>query len=143
MFNLLAQSTYQAPATPVQLGLFAGISLVWVIFLIVNFVFWVLSLIHLFRHENVPNRIMWITLVIIVPLADFVYFFGPRRKYNKGGGMPSMQPQVSTGSNMSSTAPVPPTAPVSPNLPPSPPSTPPVTPQPPAPSKDQGQTYNL
>lgn len=62
------------------LGIF--LSAIGVIFL-VSLIFWILSLIHLFSNEDVDERIVWIFLVLFVPFLQFIYFFGPRRSYEK------------------------------------------------------------
>ena len=155
--NYLAQANCTVNGQPASCGQAGGILaaigvfifIFWIIG-IANFVFWLISLIHIIKHEDIPNRTMWIVLILLVPFADLVYFFGPRRKYNKGGGMPSMPPQGPPAGNMNPTAPIVPTAPISPAMPPTPsvmpPSAPtvapqpPVSPQPPVPPQEQGPT---
>jgi hypothetical protein len=68
-------------------GILAGVGIfmvVIIVFGIINFVIWVLSLIHLIQNEDVDNRILWIVLVLLVPIANFVYYFG-FRKHKKPG----------------------------------------------------------
>lgn len=96
MLNTLAQQTSNCTVNgePVDCGeliepltaFFGAIGaflLFFFLLFLIGFIFWVISLVHLFSHEDVEERIMWILLVILVPLMQFVYFFGPRRSYEK------------------------------------------------------------
>lgn len=47
-----------------------------------NLVFWIISIIHLVQHDDVHDRIMWLVLVLLVPFAAWVYFFGPKRVHD-------------------------------------------------------------
>lgn len=67
-------------------GILAGFGifmLLFFVFGIFSTIIWILSLIHLIQHEDVENRMVWILLVFLVPLANFVYYFGFRNKYEK------------------------------------------------------------
>lgn len=68
-------------------GILAGLG-IFMIFIfafgLFSFVIWLLSIIHLIQHEDVENRILWIVLVLLVPLANFIYFFGFRNKREGG-----------------------------------------------------------
>lgn len=68
------------------LAFFLGVSLiiaVFLLFILVGLIFWVLSLVHLFSNNDVDERGVWIVLVLLVPLMQFIYFFGPRATYEK------------------------------------------------------------
>ena len=90
--QLLAQAVGEANCTidgePADCGDVAGI--LGAIFIpimligIVGFVFWLISLIHVIKNDDVENRVMWIVLLIVLGgLAGIIYFFTVRRKYNK------------------------------------------------------------
>lgn len=52
------------------------------VFCVVNLVFWIISLIHIVEHDDVHDRIVWLVLVLLVPFAAWVYFFGPKRTHD-------------------------------------------------------------
>lgn len=67
-------------------GIIAGFGIFMLVFFafgIFSTVIWILSLIHLVQNEDVDNRILWIILVTIIPIANFVYYFGFKRSYDK------------------------------------------------------------
>ena len=51
-------------------------------------VWWIITLIHVLSHEDVPNRVLWIVLhfVGLGTLAAPVYFFAVQRPYAKSKG---------------------------------------------------------
>jgi hypothetical protein len=93
MINQFAQSTSSCTVNgkPVDCGDFLGAIgafVLWFVLFIIIFsficlTFWLLSLIHLIENEDVEERTVWLVLVLLVPFAQFVYYFGPRRTYEK------------------------------------------------------------
>ena len=87
-----AQSSAQCTVNgePVDCGdagkAIGGIFLIMLIFGLINLVFFLIAIIHLIKHSDVPDRTLWIILSIFIPFAAWVYVFGPRRNYNKKGG---------------------------------------------------------
>lgn len=50
---------------------------------VVGFIFWIMSLIHVIQHEDVPDRTMWLLLVIFLgPIAAVIYFYTIKKKYD-------------------------------------------------------------
>lgn len=93
MSNILAQADVN---TATNGGLAAFMLVFWVLGL-VNFVLFVISLIHLIQHPDVKDRMLWIIVVLLVPLGGVVYFFGPRKKYNQlhaGGAAAAGTPEA-------------------------------------------------
>ena len=67
-------------------GILAGFGIFMLVLFalgIFSTIIWILSLVHLIQHEDVENRMLWIVLVFLVPLANFVYYFGFKRSYDK------------------------------------------------------------
>jgi energy-coupling factor transporter transmembrane protein EcfT len=66
-------------------GTLAAVFIPFTIIGIVLMIFWVISLVHLFKHADVPNRALWIVLhfVGLGPLAGIIYFFAVKRGYDK------------------------------------------------------------
>lgn len=52
---------------------------------IAMFVWWIVTLVHVLSHEDVPNRVLWIVLrfVVLGTLAAPVYYFAVQRPYAK------------------------------------------------------------
>lgn len=75
--------------------LFGVLLIVGLIFLLcaVCFVVWVVTLIHVFQHEDVPDRTVWIILHFIALgiFAGPVYYFAVMRPYNKKHAPKSVQ----------------------------------------------------
>lgn len=107
-------------------GILGFMAVIWILAL-VNFIIFILDLVHLIKHDDIKDRMLWIIVVLLVPFGALVYFFGPRRTYNRlhkdGAVTPAAQP-----SNPAAVAP----APVEPTTTEPAPSVPPVTDQPPA-----------
>jgi type VI protein secretion system component VasK len=61
------------------------------------FVFWVIQLIHVIKHEDIKDRTMWIVLLVASFIVGFmwlivpVYYFAVMRNYNKNK---TVQPNV-------------------------------------------------
>lgn len=65
-------------------GIFAGMGILFLVIGLIGLVFFILALVHLIKNPNVPNRVLWIVLVILFGgLAGFIYYVGPRRSYEK------------------------------------------------------------
>lgn len=96
------------------------IALIMALLGMVSFVFFILALIHLIKHPDVPNRTLWIILSIIIPFAGLVYFIGPRRSFAKSSpsaGVAPQNPQTSQAGLPPQTFGNPPTAPQTPASP--------------------------
>jgi hypothetical protein len=94
-------------------GILAAVFIPLMLIGAVLFVFWVISLVHLIQHPDVPNRIVWLILhfVGLNMLAGIIYFFVVKRPYDKQHAMGAGVPAPTTA--------------------PSPPPQPPEAPQPP------------
>lgn len=58
----------------------------FILFAIINFVIWILSLIDIAKRENWKgdnDKMLWLLLVIFVPLVDFYYYFFHRKTLDK------------------------------------------------------------
>ncbi len=61
------------------------------------FVFWVIQLVHVIKHEDIKDRTMWIVLLVASFIVGFmwlivpVYYFAVMRNYNKNK---TVQPNV-------------------------------------------------
>jgi len=55
------------------------------ILLVVCAVFWVISLVHVLGHQDVPDRVLWIVLhfVLLGPLAGPIYYVAVQRPYER------------------------------------------------------------
>jgi hypothetical protein len=53
------------------------------IFLIANLVIWIMALIHCVQNAPEDKKTMWILLIVLVPFANWVYFFTKRKEWNK------------------------------------------------------------
>lgn len=53
------------------------------IFALVNLVIWIMSLIHCIQNAPEDKKTMWILLIVLVPFANFVYFFTKRKEWTK------------------------------------------------------------
>lgn len=96
-------TTEQATGVIAGLGIFM---LIVVILGLVNFIFFVLALIHLAKNPSVPNRTLWIVLTVFIPFAGMIYYLGPRRSYNKSGNSSAPQAGGGQSSQPQSTGPV-------------------------------------
>lgn len=67
------------------LFLFLAIFLLFPFLLVACFVFWVITLVHVIQHEDVPDRIVWIILhfVGLGIIAGPIYFFAIKQPYDK------------------------------------------------------------
>lgn len=102
----------------------AGILLIPILLIgLALFVFWVMAIIHVFSNADVPNRTLWIVLLLVIGgLAAVAYFFVVKRPYDKqkaAGGMAGgmQQPMAQPGQPMPpqpGAAPAAPTAPAAP-----------------------------
>lgn len=87
---LLAAATCTVNGEPAECGqtlsILGVVFIPLLIFFCVLAVFWVISLIHLVKHPDVPNRLIWIVLhfIFLGPLAGIIYFFAVKRGYDKG-----------------------------------------------------------
>ncbi len=88
----LAQATTTSSCTvngePCTADQAAGLGIFFLVFAVFGlafFVVWVITLIHLIKHEDVPNRTLWLVLHFIgAPfLASLIYFFVVKRPYDK------------------------------------------------------------
>lgn len=52
------------------------------------FVWWIITLIHVLSHPDVPNRVLWIVLhfVGLGTIAAPIYYFAVQRPYDKSKG---------------------------------------------------------
>jgi hypothetical protein len=74
------------PASCAQAGgIVAAVMIPMFLVFAVLSVFWIISLIHLIKHADVPNRAVWLILhfVGLGPLAGIIYFFAVKRPYDK------------------------------------------------------------
>lgn len=77
-------------------GIFAGVGILFLFIGLLGLIFFILALIHLIKNPNVPNRTLWIVLVVLFGgLAGLIYYLGPRRAYDKSGS--SGAPQANNG----------------------------------------------
>lgn len=115
-------------------GIFAGFGIFFILMFvlsIINLVFLILSLVHLVKHEDVKDRVLWIILVIFVPIAAWIYYLSIRKSYERdhaglasGTTTPVMpQPPVVTPPIVN-----PPAQPPAPESPPSNDQQPPINP---------------
>jgi hypothetical protein len=99
----LAQATETAggcyvngePASCAQAGgIVAAIMIPMLLVFAVLGVFWLISLVHLIKHDDVPNRVVWLILhfVGLGPLAGIIYFFAVKRPYDKNHATPPVAP---------------------------------------------------
>lgn len=71
-------------------GIFAGILIPILIIGAVLFIFWILALVHLFKHKNIPNYQTWLIVLILgfflgySGIAAVVYYFAVMRPMKKG-----------------------------------------------------------
>ena len=82
-----AESTCEingAACTPAQGKIALGLVLGILSIVFVSFVFWVITLIHLIKHDDVPNRTLWLILhfVGLQLLAGPIYYFVVKRQYD-------------------------------------------------------------
>lgn len=100
--NKFAQTTDNVVTVPVETNIdgadvetaanvvFWTSSILFVLGLI-NFVMFIIALVHLIQNPAVPNRTLWIILIIFVPFASWVYVFGPRRTFSKSAAAAGSQ----------------------------------------------------
>lgn len=63
---------------------------------IASFVLWIISLIHVFSHQDIKDRILWIVILLVAgTVGGVVYFFAVKKPYDKGGmrELPHQPPQ--------------------------------------------------
>ena len=71
------------------LGIILSILIPLIILSLVFFAFWIITLIHVSQHKNVPSRVFWIiahivSIFIAFPwLVTIIYYFVVMRPYNK------------------------------------------------------------
>lgn len=125
MHNLLTRLAIVYNDTPSEYGCFvngepvscteagkvvAAILIPFLLVFAVLTVFWIISLIHLVKHEDVPNRTLWIILhfVGLGPLAGIIYFFVVKRPYDRShlAGTNNVPPANPVSDQQSSQPPV-------------------------------------
>lgn len=48
------------------------------------FVWWIITLVHVLSHEDVPDRVLWIVLHFVVgAIIAPIYFFAVKRQYDR------------------------------------------------------------
>lgn len=50
---------------------------------LINFIFFLIAIIHLIKNSDVENRTLWIVASILIPFACWIYVLGPLRSYSK------------------------------------------------------------
>lgn len=74
-------------ATTTTNGFLGGVMLAWAIAMLgltVCLVIWGLAIWHLIRFKDVPNRMLWLFIVILFPvLGATAYYFGVMLPYNR------------------------------------------------------------
>lgn len=87
MFTRLAQMADETQqytaASDDSLALGAGLLAALAVLLLIDLAVFLVSIIHLIRHKDVPNRTLWIILVILFPIVRWIYILWPMRNYQK------------------------------------------------------------
>lgn len=66
------------------LGIGIAIFIPIILLILIFVVWWLVTLIHAITHEDVPDRILWIVLHLIIgAVVAPVYYFAVQRPYNK------------------------------------------------------------
>jgi hypothetical protein len=74
----------QPAACGKTLGLIAAIGIPLFIILGLFAVLWIIDLVHVFTHNDIPDRVIWIICLFIFALpVSFLYFFIVRRPYKR------------------------------------------------------------
>lgn len=114
---------------------------------LIGFVVWLIAIIHVVKHPDIPDRTPWIIgLVLAGPIAAIAYIFIVKRPYDKAAAsyLPSSagwQPQTPPVNPPYQPVPTNPSPPPAPMTPPQPTATNPFQPVPPAASPVSPQVY--